>query len=126
MLFRILIVCVCVTGIWPVRAQSLDRQLVGKWRDELGGEKIFRSDHTVTERSEPYTWNGTWRVRGNQLTTVTRCSAWPHRQYIDKCLFTFRGDHLIFGMHDLRKKEHGREVDHTEPFMTGVTYRRVR
>ncbi len=54
MLLRILILGVCGLIGFAARAETLDRQLIGKWKDELGVEIIFRPNHTTAKRSDPY------------------------------------------------------------------------
>src|SRR5262247_3208345 len=108
MLVRIFAILLFELAAFIASGQSLDQQLVGKWRAEgfANMEIIFRADHTYIGRSDRYVSTGTWRVNENRLTTVSTSPS-SGEQGIDTCRAGIRGDRLFLGLHETTKNSDG-------------------
>ena len=98
MLVRIFAILLFDLAAFTARAQSLDQQLVGRWKAEgfPSMEIIFRADHTYIGRSDRYVSTGSWRVHENRLTTVSSSPS-SREQDTDTCRVAIRGDRLLLG-----------------------------
>jgi len=125
MLVRSLIAALCSLPNLVASADSMDRQLVGRWRAQGGTEITFRRDHTMMLRNDVGTWSGTWRLEDNRLKTIIASPRDPE-QHIDTCTFGIRGDELAFGFCEGIRKSHRHQIGESELYTFGAIYKRLR
>ena len=125
MLVRIFAMLLFGLAAFIARAQSLDQQLVGRWKAEgfHSMEMIFRADHTYIGRSDRYVSVGRWRVHGDRLTTVSSSPSSREEEDTDTCRVAIRGDRLFLGLHETHQEG---QIGKAEQWMQGLTYKRVR
>ena len=126
MLARALLLCLSAFAVWLARADTADRQIVGKWKAEVPDQElIFRANHTFTIRNGSYRLSGTWSVAGNRLTTIATSFA-TGQERVHKCAYKIEGEKLAFAVCNAINKSHGHQVGEPEMYMSSVSYEHIR
>jgi hypothetical protein len=123
MLARILALLLCCSATLADGA-TLDEQLIGQWRSELGSIITFGADHSYVDRGQGVVRIGIWQTRGNRLTTTTK-SPPGATEYINICDVLLHGDEFCFGMCEHFERLYG-NTSKPELYTTGILYKRLR
>jgi hypothetical protein len=123
MLVSILALLLCCSATLADGA-TLDEQLIGQWRSELGSIITFGADHSYVDRGQGVVRIGMWHTREHRLTTATKSPPGP-TEYINTCDVLLRGDEFCFGMCEHVERLHG-NTSKPELYTTGIVYKRLR
>ena len=106
---------IAAVGLLAGCGRSVDEKLIGTWK--LPGTPvaaIFRADHTFTIAYGKGRSTGTWRVEGNQLTTIVPTAS-PTGQLIDTYTISVSDDEFVsYGTHRSVGKVQGHQIGETQ------------
>ena len=116
-------------GLLAACTRPIDERIIGTWKlPDTTVEATFRPDHTFTIAAGKYGSTGTWRVEGNQLTTIVP-TAPPPGELIDTYTIKVSGDEFVsYGTQSSVGRVGGQQIGETQSYtlIRPIIYKRVK